>query len=79
LRQIYYKVAFLFTKKGGHHTQVFQSPTGGDRCRGKFGTAVAAEEDLPAASARLVAAPKPDAVALSQAVGARFGPAVFRA
>jgi hypothetical protein len=75
LRQIYYKVAFLYTKKGGHHTHGFRSPTGRDRCKGEFGTAVAAqEEDLPAAIARLRGAPKPDAVALSLAVRARFGP-----
>jgi hypothetical protein len=60
--------------------QGFRSPTGRDRCKGEFGTAVAAAaEDLPAASPRLLAAPKPDAVALSQAVRARFGPALFRA
>jgi hypothetical protein len=58
--------------------QGFRSPTGRDRCKGEFGTGVAAEEeDLPDAIARLLAAPKPDAVALSQAVRARFGPALL--
>jgi hypothetical protein len=46
--------------------QGFRSPTGRDRCKSEFGTGVAAEEeDLPDAIARLLAAPKPDAVALS--------------
>ena len=70
----------LFTKKGGHHTQRFRSPRGRDGCNGEFGTVVATEKkDLPVAIARLLAVPKPDAVALSQAVRARFGAAVFRA
>ena len=43
--------------------QGFRSPAGRDRCKGEFDTAVAAEEeDLPAAVARLLATPKPDAV-----------------
>jgi phosphatidylinositol alpha-1,6-mannosyltransferase len=45
---------------------------------GELGTALSEEDDLPAAIARLLAAPKPDPVALSQAVHARFGPAAFR-
>ena len=40
---------------------------------------VAEEDDLPAAIARLLAEPKPDPVALSQAVRARFGREVFLA
>ena len=46
---------------------------------GELGTAVSAEQNLPAAIARLLAAPKPNPGALSQAVRARFGPAAFRA
>jgi phosphatidyl-myo-inositol dimannoside synthase len=46
---------------------------------GELGTALSAEDDLPAAIARLLALPKPDPEALSQAVRARFGPASFRA
>lgn len=45
---------------------------------GELGTAVAGEDDLPAAIARLLAEPKPDPVALSQVVRARFGRGVFR-
>jgi phosphatidyl-myo-inositol dimannoside synthase len=45
---------------------------------GELGTAVS-EDDLPAAIARLLAMPRPDPDALSQAVRARFGPAAFRA
>ncbi len=44
---------------------------------GKLGTVVS-ENDLPAAIARLLAMPKPDPDALSRAVHARFGRAVFR-
>jgi hypothetical protein len=43
---------------------------------GELGTVVS-EDDLPAAIARLLAMPKPDPDALSQAVRARFGCAVF--
>jgi phosphatidyl-myo-inositol dimannoside synthase len=46
---------------------------------GELGTAISEEDDLPTAIARLLAAPKPDPVALSQAVRARFGPTAFRA
>ena len=46
---------------------------------GELGTVVAEEDDLPAAIARLLAMPKPDPDALSQAVHARFGRPVFRA
>jgi phosphatidyl-myo-inositol dimannoside synthase len=46
---------------------------------GELGTVVAEEDDLPAAIARLLALPKPDPEALSQAVRVRFGPAAFRA
>jgi phosphatidylinositol alpha-1,6-mannosyltransferase len=46
---------------------------------GELGTAVAEEDDLPAAIARLLATPQPDPVALSQAARARFGPEAFRA
>jgi phosphatidylinositol alpha-1,6-mannosyltransferase len=46
---------------------------------GELGTALSEEDDLPAAIARLLSTPKPDPVALSQAVRARFGPAAFRA
>jgi phosphatidyl-myo-inositol dimannoside synthase len=46
---------------------------------GELGTAVAMEVELPAAIGRLLATPKPDPVALSQAVRARFGPEAFRA
>jgi hypothetical protein len=40
---------------------------------------VAKADDLPAAIARLLALPKPDPEALSQAVHVRFGPTAFRA
>jgi phosphatidylinositol alpha-1,6-mannosyltransferase len=43
---------------------------------GELGTVVS-EDDLPAATARLLTMPKPDPNALSQAVRARFGRAVF--
>jgi phosphatidyl-myo-inositol dimannoside synthase len=46
---------------------------------GELGTVVAEDEDFPAAIARLLAAPKPDPVALSQTVRARFGREAFRA
>jgi phosphatidyl-myo-inositol dimannoside synthase len=46
---------------------------------GEIGTVVSQEDDLAAAISRLLAEPKPDPVALSQAVRARFGRAVFRA
>jgi phosphatidyl-myo-inositol dimannoside synthase len=45
---------------------------------GELGTTLSEEDDLPAAVARLLALPKPDPVALSQAVRARFGRPVFR-
>ncbi len=40
---------------------------------------IAEEDDLAAAIARLLALPKPDPEALSQAVRVRFGPTAFRA
>jgi phosphatidylinositol alpha-1,6-mannosyltransferase len=46
---------------------------------GELGTLVAGENDLPAAIARLLATPKSDPVALSQAVRDRFGREAFRA
>jgi phosphatidylinositol alpha-1,6-mannosyltransferase len=46
---------------------------------GELGTVVAEEVELPTAISRLLAASKPDPVAFSQAVHARFGPAAFRA
>ncbi len=46
---------------------------------GELGTAVSEEDDLGAAIASLLAEPRPDPNALSQAVCARFGRAVFRA
>jgi phosphatidyl-myo-inositol dimannoside synthase len=45
---------------------------------GELGTAVSEGENLAAAIAQLLAAPKPDPVALSHAVRARFGRTVFR-
>ncbi|MBV8525859.1 MAG: glycosyltransferase family 4 protein [Acetobacteraceae bacterium] len=46
---------------------------------GELGTVVSHEDDLAAVVSGLLAEPKPDPVALSQAVRARFGRAVFRA
>jgi phosphatidylinositol alpha-1,6-mannosyltransferase len=46
---------------------------------GELGTAVSQEDDLAAAIARLLGGPRPDPVALSQAVRARFGRDAFRA
>jgi phosphatidylinositol alpha-1,6-mannosyltransferase len=45
---------------------------------GELGIVVAEEDDLPTAIARLLAMPKPDPDALSQAVHARFGRSAFR-
>jgi phosphatidylinositol alpha-1,6-mannosyltransferase len=46
---------------------------------GELGTVISEKSDLPSAIARLLAKPKPDANALSQAVRARFGREVFQA
>jgi phosphatidylinositol alpha-1,6-mannosyltransferase len=46
---------------------------------GELSAVLSERDDLPAAIARLLAIPKPDRDALSQAVRARFGRAVFRA
>jgi phosphatidylinositol alpha-1,6-mannosyltransferase len=46
---------------------------------GALGTCLSVEDDLPAAIFGLLAAPKPDPIALSQAARDRFGPAAFRA
>jgi phosphatidyl-myo-inositol dimannoside synthase len=46
---------------------------------GELGTVISEESDLPGAIARLLAEPKPDPNALSQAVRARFGREAFQA
>jgi phosphatidylinositol alpha-1,6-mannosyltransferase len=46
---------------------------------GELGTPLSEEDDLPAAIARLLGAPKSDPVALSRAVRSRFGRKAFRA
>ena len=46
---------------------------------GELGTTVREEDDLPATIAWLLAEPKPDPGALSEAVRARFGRDIFRA
>jgi len=46
---------------------------------GKLGTGISEENELPGAIARLLFKPKPDPMALSQAVRARFGREVFQA
>jgi phosphatidylinositol alpha-1,6-mannosyltransferase len=46
---------------------------------GELGTVISEENELPGAIARLLAKPKPDPTALSQAVRARFGREVFQA
>ena len=46
---------------------------------GALGTLVAEDDDLAAAIARCLAAPRPDPDALSRAVGNRFGAEAFRA
>jgi len=73
-------IAFLEAMASG--TPALGLNVGGARdalADGELGTAVPEEDDLPAAIARLLDTPKPDPDALSQAVRARFGPAVFRA
>ena len=46
---------------------------------GKLGTVISEENELPGTIARLLAKPKPESMALSQAVRARFGREVFEA
>jgi phosphatidylinositol alpha-1,6-mannosyltransferase len=73
-------IAFLEAMASG--TPALGLAAGGARdplADGELGTVVAEDEDLPSAIARLLAKPKPDPVALSQAVRARFGREAFRA
>jgi phosphatidylinositol alpha-1,6-mannosyltransferase len=70
-------IAFLEAMASG--TPALGLAVGGARDPLELGTAIAAEDDLAAAIARLLAAPKPDREILSEAVRARFGPAAFRA
>lgn len=73
-------IAFLEAMASG--TPALGLNVGGARdalAEGELGLAISEEDDLSAAIARLLAAPRPDPETLSQAVRARFGREVFYA
>jgi phosphatidylinositol alpha-1,6-mannosyltransferase len=73
-------IAFLEAMASG--TPVLGLNVGGGRdalADGELGTAVSEEDDLAAAIARFLAAPRPDPENLSQAVRSRFGREAFHA
>jgi phosphatidylinositol alpha-1,6-mannosyltransferase len=73
-------IAFLEAMASG--TPALGFDVGGARdalADGQLGTIISEENDLPGAIAQLLAKPKPDPNALSQAVRARFGREVFQA
>jgi phosphatidylinositol alpha-1,6-mannosyltransferase len=73
-------IAFLEALGSGTPALVFGVTGSRDAlAEGELGTVISEENELPCAIARLLAEPKPDPMALSQAVRARFGREVFQA